>query len=42
MRAIHASGDTAAYWNHDIRQEYQRNHLSKFQDPPGSTLAPAA
>ena len=42
MRAIHASGDTAAYWNHHIRQEYQRNHLSKFQDPPGSTLAPAA
>ncbi len=40
MRAIAASGDTEAYWDHHIRHEHQRNHLSKYQDPPGSlTLA---
>ncbi len=40
MRAIAASGDTAAYWDHHIRRERQRNHLSKYQDPPGGhTLA---
>jgi hypothetical protein len=32
MRAIHASGDLAPYWDHHIRREHQRNHLSKFQD----------
>jgi len=41
MRAIHASGDTSAYWDHHIRAEHQRNHLSRYQDPD-ATLAPAA
>jgi hypothetical protein len=40
MRAIAANGGTAAYWNHHIHHEHQRNHLSKYQDPPGGlTLA---
>lgn len=34
MRAIAASGDTTAYWNWHITRERQRNHLSKFQNPP--------
>jgi hypothetical protein len=34
MRAIAASGDLATYWNWHIAQEHQRNHLSKFQNPP--------
>ena len=33
MRAIHASGDTDAYWGHHIHAEHQRNHLAKYQDP---------
>lgn len=41
MRAIHASGDTEAYWDHHIRAEHQRNHLSKYQDP-AAILALAA
>jgi hypothetical protein len=32
LRAINASGDTAAYWNYHIQQEHQRNHLSRYQD----------
>jgi len=34
MRAIAASGDLDAYWDHHIQLEHQRNHLSKFQAPP--------
>ena len=41
MRAIHASGDTEAYWDHHIRAEHQRNHLGKYQDP-AAILAIAA
>jgi len=41
MRAVHASGDTGAYWDFHIRAEHQRNHLSKYQDP-GAILALAA
>jgi hypothetical protein len=31
LRAIHASGDTAAYWDWHITQEHQRNHQSRYQ-----------
>lgn len=41
MRAIHASGDTEAYWDHHIRAGHQRNHLGKYQDP-AAILAIAA
>ncbi len=41
MRAVHASGDTGAYWDHHIRAEHQRNHLSRYQDP-AAILALAA
>jgi hypothetical protein len=34
MRAIAASGDTAAYWNWHITREHHRNHLSKLRNPP--------
>jgi hypothetical protein len=30
LRAIAASGDLDAYWDHHIRQEHQRNHLSRY------------
>jgi hypothetical protein len=30
LRAIHASGDLDAYWEYHIRQEHQRNHLSRY------------
>ena len=30
LRAIHASGDPDAYWDYHIRQEHQRNHLSRY------------
>jgi hypothetical protein len=30
MRAINASGDLDAYWDYHIRQEHQRNHLSRY------------
>jgi hypothetical protein len=30
LRAIAASGDTDTYWDHHIRQEHQRNHLSRY------------
>ena len=33
LRAIDASGDTDAYWDYHIRQEHQRNHLSRYQQP---------
>jgi len=32
LRAIHASGDLDTYWDYHIRQEHQRNHLSRYQD----------
>jgi hypothetical protein len=32
MRAINASGDLDAYWDYHIRQEHQRNHLSRYTD----------
>jgi len=32
LRAITASGDTAAYWDYHITQEHQRNHQSRYQD----------
>jgi hypothetical protein len=35
LRAIAASGDTSAYWDWHIRQERQRNHLSRYQDSLG-------
>ena len=31
LRAIRANGDLDAYWAHHIRQEHQRNHLSRYQ-----------
>lgn len=34
MRAIAASGDTAAYWDWHIAREHERNHLSKLRNPP--------
>jgi hypothetical protein len=34
LRAINASGDTAAYWDWHITQERHRNHLSRYQ--PGT------
>ena len=34
MRAIAASGDTAAYWDWHITREHHRNHLSKLRNPP--------
>ena len=33
LRAINASGDTTAYWNHHIQQEHHRNHLTRYQQP---------
>ncbi len=35
LRAIHASGDTDAYWGYHITRERQRNHLSRYQDSLG-------
>ncbi|HET9967526.1 MAG TPA: hypothetical protein VFQ68_04765 [Streptosporangiaceae bacterium] len=35
LRAIDASGDTAAYRDWPITQEHQRNHLSRYKDSPG-------
>jgi hypothetical protein len=31
LRALHASGDTGAYWDYHITQEHQRNHLNRYQ-----------
>jgi hypothetical protein len=30
LRAVHANGDQDAYWQHHLRQEHQRNHLSRY------------
>jgi hypothetical protein len=30
LRAIAASGDLGTYWDYHIRQEHQRNHLSRY------------
>jgi hypothetical protein len=38
LRAIRASGDHDTYWDYHLRQEHQRNHLSRYHD----NLAPAA
>jgi hypothetical protein len=35
LRAISASGDHDTYWEYHIRQEHQRNHLSRYQDNLG-------
>ena len=32
LRVIHANGDHDAYWHWHLRQEHQRNHLSRYQD----------
>jgi hypothetical protein len=32
LRAIHASGDLDAYWDYHLRQEHQRNHLSRYNN----------
>ena len=32
LRAIHAGGDTDAYWDYHITQEHQRNHHSRYAD----------
>jgi hypothetical protein len=37
LRAVHANGDQDAYWQHHLRQEHQRNHLSRY--PHTLTLA---
>jgi hypothetical protein len=38
LRVIHANGDHDTYWHYHIRQEHQRNHLSRYHD----SLEPAA
>ena len=30
LRALHASGDHDAYWDYHLRNEHQRNHLSRY------------
>jgi hypothetical protein len=30
LRALHASGDHDTYWDYHLRQEHQRNHLSRY------------
>jgi hypothetical protein len=32
LRAIAASGELGTYWDYHIRQEHQRNHLSRYAD----------
>jgi hypothetical protein len=32
LRVTHANGDHDTYWQHHMRQEHQRNHLSRYQD----------
>jgi hypothetical protein len=32
LRVIHANGDRDAYWAHHLRQEHQRNHLSRYSN----------
>ena len=33
IRALRSSGDFEAYWQFHKRQEFRRNHVSKFQEP---------
>ena len=33
IRALRSSGDFDKYWEFHKRQEFGRNHVSKFQDP---------
>ena len=33
LRALRASGDFEEYWQFHKLQEFQRNHVNKFQDP---------
>jgi len=33
LRAIHSNGDFEAYWEWHLRQEQQRVHYSRYQDP---------
>ena len=33
LRALRASGDWDEYWQFHKLQEFQRNHVNKFQDP---------
>ena len=35
LRVIAANGDHDAYWRYHLRQEHQRNHLSRYQDTLG-------
>ena len=35
LRVIAANGDHDAYWQYHLRQEHQRNHLSRYQDSLG-------
>jgi hypothetical protein len=35
LRVIAANGDHDAYWTWHLRQEHQRNHLSRYQDSLG-------
>jgi hypothetical protein len=35
LRAIAANDDMTAYWDWRIRQEHQRNHVSRCQDGLG-------
>ena len=32
LRVIYANGDHDAYWDWHLRQEHQRNHLSRYHD----------
>jgi hypothetical protein len=32
LRAVHANHHDDAYWDYHLRQEHQRNHLSRYQD----------
>ena len=32
LRVIHANRDQDTYWQHHLRQEHQRNHLSRYHD----------
>ena len=33
LRALRASGDFEEYWQFHKLQEFQRNHVNKFQEP---------
>jgi len=32
LRVIHANRDQDTYWQHHLRQEHHRNHLSRYHD----------